>query len=145
MASIGNDSGGRRRILFIASDDRRKTIRLGKCSKRQAESVKVKIEDLVVSASGAGAMQDETARWLHNVEAGLHGKLAAVGLVKPRERVDVTVGGFFQAYIDGRTDIKPNTRIQLEQSRTKLVAFFGEGRRLPEITAGAAEEYWRHL
>jgi integrase len=145
MASIGHDSGGRRRILFVAGDGKRKTIRLGKCSTRQAESVKTKVEDLVVSASGAGTMQDETARWLDAIDDRLHEKLAAVGLVRARARVDATIGGFFRAYIDGRTDIKPNTRIQLEQTRTKLIAYFGEDRRLTEVSPGDAEEYWRHL
>ena len=30
MASISKDAGGKRRILFVASDGKRKTIRLGK-------------------------------------------------------------------------------------------------------------------
>ena len=37
MASIGKDPGGRRRILFVAQNGKRRTIRLGKCSQKQAE------------------------------------------------------------------------------------------------------------
>ncbi len=36
MASIGNDAGGCKRILFYAEDGSRKTIRLGKLSKGDA-------------------------------------------------------------------------------------------------------------
>ena len=46
MASIANDSGGRRRILFIAADGKRRTLRLGKATAKQAEAVKVRIEPL---------------------------------------------------------------------------------------------------
>ena len=51
MASISNDPNGRRRILFLDCNKKRQTIRLGKCSKRFAESVKVRVEELAVSVS----------------------------------------------------------------------------------------------
>jgi hypothetical protein len=50
MASIGNDSNGRKRILFVAGDGRRMTMRLGQKSAKQAEAFKVKIEDLIGAA-----------------------------------------------------------------------------------------------
>ncbi len=46
MASIGKDPGGLRRILFVAPDGKRKTIRLGKATQRTAETVKTKVEAL---------------------------------------------------------------------------------------------------
>ena len=39
MASISNDPNGRRRILFVATDGSRKTVRLGKCDRKSAESI----------------------------------------------------------------------------------------------------------
>ena len=39
MASVVDDPNGRRRILFVAPDEKRKTIRLGKIDRRTAESV----------------------------------------------------------------------------------------------------------
>jgi hypothetical protein len=47
MASIATDQNGRRRILFIAPDGRRPTVRLGKVSQRAAESVKHRVEQLL--------------------------------------------------------------------------------------------------
>ena len=46
MASIANDPGGRRRILFVNPAGQRKAIRLGKVSKRAAEAVKLHVERL---------------------------------------------------------------------------------------------------
>ncbi|MHC4519041.1 MAG: tyrosine-type recombinase/integrase, partial [Planctomycetota bacterium] len=63
MASIGKDKGGRKRILFVAEDGSRKTIRLGKASMRQAEAFKVKVEALV-AARLTGNIDPETARWI---------------------------------------------------------------------------------
>ena len=47
MASIAKDKNGTRRILFVAPDGRRLTIRLGKVSQRAAESVKYRVEQLL--------------------------------------------------------------------------------------------------
>jgi len=76
----------------------------------------------------------------------MHARLAAVGLVAPRAAVGAkTLGAFIDNYIAGRTDVKPNTLIRMRQARRNLVAFFGEAKRLADITAGDAEEYWRYL
>ena len=39
MASISDDPNGRRRILFVAPDGSRKTIRLGKIDRKSAEAI----------------------------------------------------------------------------------------------------------
>jgi len=143
MASISNDLNGRRRILFINAAKERKSIRLGKVSLRQAEAVKVKVEDLAGSAITGHAPSDETSRWLMTLDQGLYDKLAAVDLVKKREAP--TLGAFCQSYIDGRKDIKPGTRINLERIKRYLVEFFGEKRALRTITAGDAEDFRQDL
>ena len=145
MAAIGNDPNGRKRILFVAGDGSRKTVRLGKATTKQAEAFKLKVEALV-GASITGSIDDETSRWVAALETRMHARLAAAGLLKPRQPPGATtLGPFIDSYIRGRTDIKPNTLIGLGQARRNLVAFFGESRRLADITAGDAEEYWRYL
>ena len=62
MASIAQDGGGRRRIQFVAKDGKRRAIRLGKVSQRQAEAVKVKVEQLNVASITGHAVDEETAR-----------------------------------------------------------------------------------
>ncbi|MCC6493223.1 MAG: hypothetical protein IT424_09395 [Pirellulales bacterium] len=64
MASIGNDAGGRRRILFVAPDGKRKTIRLGKVAIRQAQSIKTYVEKLVAAQAMGIAPDDDAVRWL---------------------------------------------------------------------------------
>ena len=145
MASISSENNGRRRIQFVAGDGSRKTIRLGKVTQRQADAFKVKVESLV-GASITGSLDDETSRWVAALDDRLHARLAAVGLVTGRLSARATtLGPFTQSYIDGRTDVKPNTVIGLKAARRNLVAFFGESKRLADISAGDAEEYWRYL
>lgn len=82
MASLANDPGGRRRILFIDADGGRKSLRLGKISRRQAESVKLRIEDLAGAKLSGGTPSDETSRWLASIDDALRDKLATVGLAE---------------------------------------------------------------
>ncbi len=75
MASIADDPGGKRRILFVAPYGTCPAIRLGKVSQRAAESVKNRVEQLLEgkllnrpmdaeSANGARARPHELRRGL---------------------------------------------------------------------------------
>lgn len=139
MACVSNDSGGYRRILFTATDGKRMTIRLGKVSKRDAESIKLRVEHLVAASRSNLPLDGETATWLSGIGDDLASKLAAVGLT--RRRATATLGTFTAEYIDRRTDIKPRTRINLNHSRSRLVEFFGVDRSMRDITPGDADAW----
>lgn len=133
MATISNDPNGHRRILFVSADGKRKSIRLGKVSKRHAESVKVKVEDLVSASITGHAPADETTRWLGNLDASLYDKLARVALTQPRE--SAMLAEFTRNYIDSRSDVKPGTIRNLEQCRAYLLECFDEVHALRAFTA----------
>jgi len=63
MASISKDAGGKRRILFVAPDGRRPTIRLGKVSQRAAESIKYRVEQLLEALNLNRPMEADLAQW----------------------------------------------------------------------------------
>ena len=146
MASIGNEPGGRKRILFVARNRRRKTIRLGKVSQHQAETVRGHVENLVAAAWGQ-APPEETSRWVAGLPDLWRKRLEAAGLVaaaEPRSASEpkLTLGAFLDGYIDGRTDAKATTRTVWGHTRRNLVAFFGKDKPIVEITPGHADE-WR--
>jgi len=143
MASIANDPNGRRRILFFDGNGKRKSIRVGKVSMRYAESVKTKIEDLVSASITGDAPRDDTARWVAGLDATMYDKLSKAGLVKPREAA--MLADFTQRYIDGRHDIKPRTRINLERARRYLLDYCEAERPMRDFTAGDAEDFRQHL
>jgi integrase len=145
MASISNDPNGHRRILFVAGDSTRKTLRLGRVSQRVATEIKTKIEALNAAAIGGFSLDNETAAWVGKIGDKLHRKLAAAGLVVPREpaapRKETCLGEWLDAYIAGRTDVKPNTHRNLEAAKARLVEFFGADKPLAGITAGDADAW----
>ena len=81
MASIGNEKNGTRRILFFDVDGARRTVRLGKISKRDAESFKWRIERLIESKRLNTALDLDMASWLDGLDGQLRDRLVKVGLM----------------------------------------------------------------
>ncbi len=98
MASICDDGGGLKRILIVCPDGIRRPIRLGKCSAKQAQTFRVRVEALV-SACITGSMDDETSRWLAGLDDKMHARLAAVGLVTARTGGRAVLGAFIDHFI----------------------------------------------
>lgn len=140
MASISNDPNGRRRLQFADPNGKRQTIRLGKKSKRAAETCKFHVENLLNAQIIKQLVEAETARWVAELDDVLHRKLSKVGLVKPRARG--LLGPFIDDYLTSRTDLKPRTVLKLKATRKHLTDHLGEDRPLREITPGDADS-WR--
>jgi integrase len=141
MASIANDPGGRRRILFKDINVKRRTIRLGKTTARLAGEIKIKVEALFAARTGNFSPEPEVIQWVSRIPDSLADKLAKVGLIPKRAARDARLGMFLDGYIAGRTDVKPRTRICLGQCRNRLLEHFGADKPLTEITAGDAEDW----
>ena len=139
MASVCNDPGGRKRILFIGPDGERRAVRLGKASVKQAEAFKVRVERLV-SAGLGHPPDDETTRWVATLDDIIHGRLAKAGLVPPRG--SAKLAPFIDRYIADRCDVKRATATVYGHTRRNLVEHFGPDKPLREITDGAADG-WR--
>src|SRR6476620_6563387 len=124
MASLTKSkgkSGTMYRIeFFLPNDPLRKCIRLGKIDKRQAESIKARVELLIAAKTYGHAPDGETSRWVAERDHEFHAKLSdkKIKLVPPRSKSVITkLGEFLDEYIDGRTDVKLNTRTNLKGAR----------------------------
>jgi integrase len=150
VASITREPNGRRTIQFVGSDGKRRSIRLGKCSQKTAEAVRVKVEHLAAAVNHGTALDDETSRWVAALDSVMHERLAAVGLAKGREAEsgaradDATLAGFIKQYIAARPGMKPNTLKNYRQTERSLVDYFGADRLLSEITAGDCDDWKAH-
>jgi len=146
MASIARDKNGYRRILFVAPDGRRPTIRLGKVSQRAAEGIKYRVEQLLESRNLKRPMEADLTQWVAELEPRMAKKLARVGLVpKPEAKAATLLGPFIKEYIQGRVDVKPATKEVWRQGEMGLQEFFGADKHLHEITPGDGDNYKLHL
>ncbi len=91
--------------------------------------------------------------WIGRLDARLRKRLYTAGLIEQPEEdkaageqeAVVRLDAFLQAYIDGRTDVKERTRINLGQARRNLVRFFGADKPLADIAPGDADEFRRDV
>jgi len=127
MASISKDKNGRRRILFVAPDGRRPTIRLGKVSQLAAESIKYRVEQLLEALNLNPPVEPALAQWVADLEPWLAKRLVAVGLIpNPEAKPAATLGPFLQAWLASRKgDYKPASLIAWGQVINALTKFLG--------------------
>jgi integrase len=143
MASITKEANGRRTVQFIGVDGKRRSLRLGRTTQRAADAVKLRVE-MILSAQHAGhAVDDETARWMSNLDQTMSDKLAAVGLAARRECL--TLKEFLDDYIDGRSDIKDRTTLRLREAAQKLTDCFGAQRRVKDFTTADGDKFRQWL
>jgi len=139
-ASISIGKQGLVRVLFTAADGRRKTIYLGKTPKKTAESIRIRVEHLLNAVSSRLPVDQETAQWVGGVGDDLHAKLAAAGLVPPRQ--SAKLGEFLKAYFDRRkSDAKPATLTAMRTCRNGVIDFFGENTDLRSVTEQRADDF----
>jgi hypothetical protein len=143
MASLTTASNGRRAIYVRCPDGKRRPIRLGKIAKRQAETIKHHIEELSAASIGGYAPTNHTVRWLREIKSELYDRLAALGLVEPRERA--TLKAFIEAYITERHDVKPNTVTVYKRTKRHLLGHFPAEKPLRSFTAGDADAFRLYL
>src|SRR4051812_42295934 len=96
VASIADDPNGRRRILFVAPDGSRKTIRLGKIDRKSAEGICRHVEALLAAKLGGQPVPRDTAAWLGGIGAALRDRLAVAGLAAAPSRA--VLGEFLKTY-----------------------------------------------
>ena len=126
MASISNDPNGRRRILFVAPDGIRKTIRLGKTDRKSAEAICRHVEALLAARLGGQPVSRDTAAWLATISPQLSDRLAGVGLIEPVRRL--TVGEFLRDWLVGKqtAGLKTASLLAWGQTVTEMTALFGD-------------------
>ncbi len=140
MASISNDGCGRR-LQFVNRDGNRIAIRLGKCSGKQADFLRHKIESLISASLRGTVPDDDTNRWLGALDDTLHDRIARAGLTEARTRSAATLGKFLAEY-EASLNVKASTRTFYGHTIRNLKQHFGESRALRSIGPADAVQ-WR--
>ncbi len=133
MATIGRDKNGRRRILFVDRDGKRRTVRLGRVDQRTAEAVCRHAEALLSAKLSGQPLVRETAVWVASMGEPLRGRLVKVGLIDA-EPACPTLAEWCERYIASRTDAAPRTLIRLRPAAKRLIAYLGPTTTLDRIT-----------
>ncbi len=146
MASIAVSPNGHRRIQFYDVDKQRQTIPLGKCSKSNAESIKKRVESLLVVKILGGDIDQDDAVWLAGKGKYYRPQLARVGLIPGEQPVEPeakkTLAAFLDEYVQANTaGKKPATLIVWKQAIRVLKEHMPEGIALADVTKGHAKAF----
>ena len=80
MASVSNNKKSKERTLQFVLDGKRRSIWLGKMSKRDVLTWKSHVEELVAAKMQSNrAPYDATSQWVAGLDPSLHKKLVKVG------------------------------------------------------------------
>jgi hypothetical protein len=153
MASINKErakktrkENGRKTILIVCADRKRRSIRLGKMGIRTAGKIKIQLEYINAAKCGGVPMDREQADWLLRLAKSgseLYDRISAAGLCQPREPVDTTVplGKYLAEYMKTEaTDNKASTVEAIERAKQNLIDKFGDDRDMRSITLADARE-----
>lgn len=141
MASIRKEPNGRKTILIVCGDRRRRSIRIGLASMKAAASTQAHIERLNAAAIMGVPMDAEQAAWLAKLGDVLHSRIAKAGLCPPRVREEVvTLEQWTTRYLASAM-VKDSTKEQLERARDNLVQHFGGGRPIRSVTTADAKDW----
>ena len=153
MASLtkqktGNRRGWRLRFYFLK---KRRSLWLGDVSKRIADGVAFNVDKLVQAKEAGQDPDAATMKWLCDLEGRIKETLSGWGLVDesasvrrvddPRRKLEP----FIDAYIAGRTDLKPITVVKYKQTKRLMLEYFEGGRSLKSITSGDAHRWKRWM
>ncbi|MCX5653713.1 MAG: hypothetical protein NTY65_03560, partial [Planctomycetota bacterium] len=150
MSSVVSDPGGRKRVLFMAADGRRRAVRLGAIDRKAAAEAQGHIDHLVEAASTHRAWPDATRAWVDGLPAVWRKRLERAGLVAPKaqpatEPAGATLQPFLDGYVAGRADLKESTKVALRQAVRYLTEFFGADKPLTELRTGDGDDWHMFL
>jgi integrase len=146
VASLSRDANGRYRIQFTATDGKRKTLRIGKCSAKDARTARDRVEALIAAQFLGTTPDPDTLRWLASLHQVLRVRLARCGLVTgvqiPAKRDSRTLETYLGEYVTKRKpSVKPATAIVWETTATSLLNSLPKGVLLQAITTAHGRDW----
>jgi integrase len=150
MATISTNANDLKRLMFTDPTGERKTIYLGKCSNKDAQSFKLRVEELLAAKCFGTSPDMATLKWVASISTALRTKLSVHGLIDvgnlPVKAKKTTVDEFLKTYVEKRkAGMKPGTVIIWETAINDLVANLPSGIAIQDITEGHAADWLDHL
>lgn len=142
MASLSRE-GKVWRIQFY-SDGKRCTLRLpAGLAKRDAHSVQTYVERIIACKLAGVPLPQDVAGWLGAVGPELYGRLAALGLVPPRQ--SMTLSEFLTDWLRERRHDKPSSLAAYRHVVADLRRCFGDSLPLGSLTVESGRRLLEHL
>ncbi|KAA0214808.1 MAG: site-specific integrase [Leptolyngbya sp. PLA3] len=133
MAGLTTDANGTRRVTFRWRG-KRGAIRIGHMPDRAAETFQMHVGAIVAARDAGVPLEPLTVTWLAGLSDDLHARVAATGLVDGRQAKRTHTLGELLDEFYGALEVKPATKVTMEQTRPGLEAHLGRDRDVATIT-----------
>lgn len=140
MASVINETNGRKRVEFIAPDGKRRRVRLGIVSVKQADEIKRKVEAIVSDMIVGRAHDNDVARWMRDLDGKMLRRIRRVGLFSGDARSDMSLKDFLDKLVKTIAK-KASTKTFYGHTIRNLLACFGNGRVVRTITTADGDTF----
>lgn len=150
MASLRkeNDRGRVGWRLQFRHGKKRRSLWLGDSSKRAANTVVRHVDELVRTSKANSRPDPETVRWAAGIDDRIRDALVKWDLIEATKEptaAERTCGTFFDAYIDGRTDLKPTTRTKYKQAAKWFTDRIERDRLMADIAPTEIDQWRRWM
>ena len=143
MASVVRRQNGIKWIQFYDSNGKRQTLRPGKCSMKDANALKHRVEQIRSYQSQNLGFPTDLLNWINGIGVDLHSKMAATGLLE--QRISANLGDFIDEYIKRRSDLATLTIRKYRTTEKRLNEFFKSSLPIQSINAGDADDFRQWL
>ncbi len=140
VASIINRPNGHRWIQFVDQIEKRRTIRLGKTTKKHAQEVCSKVEALLAAKTAGNSIDQQTAEWLVRCQGKVRQRLVVLGLAEPA-RQSRTLEEWLKEFRERNKSWKKSSIENYNATRDCLLEYFDGNRRLDSFTRLDAEDF----
>jgi integrase len=141
MASISRDKdSGITHIYFVGSDGRRRKVSLGKATKKQADTTKLRVEQLVQDQRLGTPHDSGLIAWINALPDAMRTRLEAAGLLGSKPKA-ATLAELIKRFLAART-VKDGTKASYKQCTDSLLQHFGADKAIDQIGAADADA-WR--
>ena len=130
------------RIQFTDSSGKRQSVWLGSMPRKTADTIRSRIEEILVCQRTGVSVSPETATWIGKITIDLHEKLAAIGLFQNRKTT--TIGEFIEQYLKNLKGAE-STITNYTTSAENLYKYFGKDRLPVSVSKNDAEKYKKYL
>lgn len=138
MASVVRRPRGRYWISIGSPDGRKRTLRLGKCSRREADQVRLHVEAIDSSRRLGLPVPDLTMSWISQTNEPLRSRLTRCGLAQAH--CSCLLAAIADGAFSGRV-LKDSTRVAYATATATLLAHLGADCDVRSVTAADAWAY----
>ena len=140
MASISRTKAGKTELYFIGADGKRRKLSLGKATKKQAETTRLRVEQLVQDQRLGTPHESGLIEWINGLPESMRKRLESTKLVSQKAKA-ITLADLIDRVKRGRT-VKPGTTAAYKQCTDSLLLHLGADTPIDTITPADADA-WR--